>query len=253
MIELNKILVIFCLLTLLNACSSRYHIKHDKAPLRAPTALEMQDALITNEAKSVSTGRPYIIGGKRYTPMSDEHGYSESGTASWYGRKFHGYHTSNGEIFNMFDMSAAHKTLPLPSFVKVTNVENGKTAIVRVNDRGPFHGDRLIDLSYAAAYKLGYHLTGTAKVKVEAITIDRDAPRLTYIQVAAGKNLESLRVMSETLKKQFQLQSPIHNEKGLYKLRLGPILDDNTAQGILDKLRKGKYKHAFLLYSEHQL
>ena len=253
MIKSSKILAISCLLTLLSACSSRYHIKQDKAPLRAPTALEMQDALITNEAKSVSTGRPYTIRGKRYSPMSDEHGYNETGVASWYGRKFHGYHTSNGEIFNMFDMSAAHKTLPLPSFVKVTNIENGKTAIVRVNDRGPFHDDRLIDLSYAAAYKLGYHLNGTAKVKVEAITIDRNAPRLTYIQVAAGGNLETLQALSQTLQQEFQLQSPIHNERGLYKLRLGPILDDKTAQNILYKLRKGKYKHAFLLYSEHQL
>lgn len=241
------------LLSLLSACSSRYHIKNDKAPLRAPTSLEMQDALITNEAKSVSTGRPYTIMGKRYTPMSDEKGYTETGVASWYGRKFHGYHTSNGEIFNMFDMSAAHKTLPLPSFVKVTNLDNGRTAVVRVNDRGPFHDNRLIDLSYAAAYKLGYHLNGTAKVKVEAITIDRNAPRLTYIQVAAGSNLAGLKALSTELKNQFQLQTPILNEKGLYKLRLGPILDDKQAQEVLETLRKGKFNRAFLLYSEHQL
>lgn len=241
------------LLSLLSACSSRYHIKNDKAPLRAPTSLEMQDALITNEAKSVSTGRPYTIMGKRYTPMSDEKGYAETGVASWYGRKFHGYHTSNGEIFNMFDMSAAHKTLPLPSFVKVTNLDNGRTAVVRVNDRGPFHDNRLIDLSYAAAYKLGYHLNGTAKVKVEAITIDRNAPRLTYIQVAAGSNLAGLKALSTELKNQFQLQTPILNEKGLYKLRLGPILDDKQAQEVLETLRKGKFNRAFLLYSEHQL
>ncbi|MBQ4851211.1 septal ring lytic transglycosylase RlpA family protein [Pseudoalteromonas sp. MMG012] len=241
------------LLVLLSACSTRYHITQDKAPLRVPTELEMHDAQVTNEPKSVSTGRPYTIQGKRYTPMSDEKGYTQIGVASWYGRKFHGYHTSNGEIFNMFDMSAAHKTLPLPSFVKVTNTDNGRTAIVRVNDRGPFHDDRLIDLSYAAAYKLGYHLNGTAKVKVEAITIDRSAPRLTYIQVAAGSNLDHLKSLSATLQSRFQLQTPIHSEKGLYKLRLGPILDDKTAQAVLDKLRKGKYKHAFLLYSEHQL
>ncbi|OHU85721.1 MULTISPECIES: septal ring lytic transglycosylase RlpA family protein [Pseudoalteromonas] len=241
------------LLLLLSACSSRYHIKHDKAPLRAPTELEMQDAIVTNEAKSASTGRPYVVLGKRYTPMSDEHGYKEQGTASWYGRKFHGYHTSNGEVFDMFDMTAAHKTLPLPSFVKVTNLDNGKSAIVRVNDRGPFHDDRIIDLSYAAAYKLGYHLNGTAKVKVEAITLARKAPRLTYIQVAAGSQLDKIQMMANALEQKMALSNVITLENGLYKLRLGPMQDDNQAQSVLNSLRKGEFSQAFLLYSEQQL
>ncbi|MCG7533902.1 septal ring lytic transglycosylase RlpA family protein [Pseudoalteromonas sp. OOF1S-7] len=237
----------------LSACSSRYHVKQDKAPLRAPTELEMQDALVTSEAKSVSAGRPYEVLGKRYTPMSDEKGYQAQGTASWYGRKFHGYYTSNGEVFNMFDMTAAHKTLPLPSFVRVTNVNNGKSAIVRVNDRGPFHDDRLIDLSYAAAYKLGFHRQGTAQVKIEALTIARDTPRLTYVQVAAASNIENVQALASTLSQQFELGTPIAFEDNLYKLRLGPITDDNTAQKLLETLRQGEFNRAFLLYTEHEL
>ncbi|MFP3519286.1 septal ring lytic transglycosylase RlpA family protein, partial [Pseudomonas sp. SIMBA_077] len=92
-----------------------------------------------------------------------------SGTASWYGTKFHGQNTANGEVYDLYGMSAAHKTLPLPSYVKVTNLDNNRSVILRVNDRGPFYSDRIIDLSYAAAKKLGYAETGTARVKVEGI------------------------------------------------------------------------------------
>ncbi|MDK1287094.1 septal ring lytic transglycosylase RlpA family protein [Pseudoalteromonas umbrosa] len=238
---------------LLSACSSRYHTSQDKAPLRAPTELEMQDAKVTNEPKSVSAGRPYTVLGKSYAPISDEKGFTQTGTASWYGRKFHGYYTSNGETFNMFDMTAAHKTLPLPSFVKVTNLANNVSAIVRVNDRGPFHDDRIIDLSYAAAYKLGYHLQGTAEVKIEAITIDRKNPRLTYVQVAAGSNMENVKALASQLSNKFELGTPIAFEDNLYKLRLGPILDDQTAQKVLKTLQEGEFNKAFLLYSEYEL
>ncbi|KZN50618.1 septal ring lytic transglycosylase RlpA family protein [Pseudoalteromonas luteoviolacea] len=238
---------------LLGACSSRYHTSQDKAPLRAPTELEMQDAKVTNEPKSVSAGRPYTVLGKSYTPISDEKDFTQTGTASWYGRKFHGYYTSNGETFNMFDMTAAHKTLPLPSFVRVTNLANNVSAIVRVNDRGPFHDDRIIDLSYAAAYKLGYHLQGTAEVKIEAITIDRKNPRLTYVQVAAGSNMENVKALASQLSNKFELGTPIAFEDNLYKLRLGPILDDQTAQKVLKTLQEGEFNKAFLLYSEYEL
>ncbi|WP_440053777.1 septal ring lytic transglycosylase RlpA family protein [Pseudoalteromonas sp. T1lg65] len=248
----NTLLLIIIFLTL-TACSSRYHIRHDKAPLRVPTALEMQDAIVTDEAKSVATSRPYVINGVRYTPMSDEKGYTEQGIASWYGRKFHGYHTSNGEIYNMFDMTAAHKTLPLPSFVKVTNLDNGKSAIVRVNDRGPFHDERVIDLSYAAAYKLGYHTQGTARVKLEAVTLNRTNPRLTYVQVAAGSKLENLQLLAGQLREQYGLGTPITFENNLYKLRVGPLQDDSKAQALLEKLRNNQFNRAFLLYSEQEL
>lgn len=112
---------------------------------------------------------PYTVLGKTYFPMAESKRYVASGTASWYGTKFHGQNTANGEVYDLYGMSAAHKTLPLPSYVRVTNLDNHKSVILRVNDRGPFYSDRIIDLSYAAAKKLGYAEIGTARVKVEGI------------------------------------------------------------------------------------
>ncbi|WP_339490151.1 septal ring lytic transglycosylase RlpA family protein [Pseudomonas sp. EL_65y_Pfl2_R95] len=112
---------------------------------------------------------PYTVLGTKYFPIPDGSTYRATGLASWYGTKFHGQATANGETYDLYGMTAAHKTLPLPSYVKVTNLENGKTAILRVNDRGPFYSDRIIDLSFAAAKKLGYAEKGTARVKVEGI------------------------------------------------------------------------------------
>lgn len=112
---------------------------------------------------------PYSVLGKTYYPRPTARGYQEVGTASWYGTKFHGQATANGEIYDLYGMTAAHKTLPLPSYVKVTNLDNGRSVILRVNDRGPFYSNRVIDLSFAAAKKLGYADMGTARVKVEGI------------------------------------------------------------------------------------
>lgn len=112
---------------------------------------------------------PYTVLGKTYFPLAESKRYVASGTASWYGTKFHGQNTANGEVYDLYGMSAAHKTLPLPSYVRVTNLDNNKSVILRVNDRGPFYSDRIIDLSYAAAKKLGYAEIGTARVKVEGI------------------------------------------------------------------------------------
>lgn len=112
---------------------------------------------------------PYTVLGKSYYPIQDAPSYQASGTASWYGTKFHGQATANGEAYDLYGMTAAHKTLPLPSYVRVTSLDNGKSVILRVNDRGPFYSDRIIDLSFAAAKKLGFAESGTARVKVEGI------------------------------------------------------------------------------------
>jgi rare lipoprotein A len=124
----------------------------------------------------------YVVFGKRYYPMRDGFGYVQRGIASWYGRKFHGNKTSNGETYDMYQMTAAHKRLPLPSFAEVTNLENGKRVVVRVNDRGPFHENRIIDLSYAAASRIGMLDKGTALVEVRVI--DPRAPK-TRVRMAA--------------------------------------------------------------------
>lgn len=130
----------------------------------------LPDPVPRAEAKS-SRGNPvtYEVFGKRYRVMESAHGYAEDGNASWYGRKFHGRTTSSGEPFDMFTLTAAHRSLPIPTYVRVTRRDTGAQVIVRVNDRGPFHSNRIIDLSYAAAVKLGFHEQGTAPVRVEVI------------------------------------------------------------------------------------
>lgn len=117
-------------------------------------------------------GNPYVIDGRKYYPISNSEGYTEKGVASWYGKDFHRKKTANGEIYNMYEMTAAHKTLPLPTYVRVTNLQNNKSVVVKVNDRGPFVKNRLIDMSYAGAVALGFDEAGTAPVKVEALPTD---------------------------------------------------------------------------------
>ena len=118
------------------------------------------------------TMRPYTVMGRSYTPITEDRPFRQRGIASWYGRKFHGKRTASGETYDMYGMTAAHPTLPIPSYVRVRHVASGREVIVRVNDRGPFHANRIIDLSYAAALKLGFVTRGSAEVEIERITHD---------------------------------------------------------------------------------
>jgi peptidoglycan lytic transglycosylase len=127
------------------------------------------DARPRSEPLNPGANNPYSILGRRYVPYQSLTPYRQRGIASWYGRKFHGKLTSSGERYDMYAMTAAHTILPIPSYARVTNLSNGRSVVVRVNDRGPFHSDRVIDLSYAAAYKLGYVNAGSTHVEVEAI------------------------------------------------------------------------------------
>lgn len=155
--------------------SSRYTISQDRAPSGSFDVSGLEDAVPRYEPyRSAGNKSPYTVWGKQYSVLSSADGYVKQGTASWYGEKFHGHKTSNGETFDMYTMSAAHKNLPIPSYARITNLDNGRSVVVRVNDRGPFHGDRLIDLSYAAAKKLGYQSKGTARVEVASITVTSD-------------------------------------------------------------------------------
>lgn len=133
---------------------------------------KVPDAVPRIEEFKASTLRPYDVLGKTYTPITDDRAYRERGIGSWYGKKYHGQKTSSGEIYNMYQMTAAHPTLPIPSYVRVRNLKNGRQVIVRVNDRGPFLSNRVIDLSYVAAYKLDYLGSGSAELEVERITND---------------------------------------------------------------------------------
>jgi len=132
---------------------------------------------------------PYSVFGQQYVPMQSLRPYRERGTGSWYGRKFQGGRTSSGEPYDMYAMTAAHPTLPIPSYARVTNVANGRSVIVRVNDRGPFHSGRIIDLSYTAAWKLGYANEGGAMLEVQAVTPD-EMPALAAQRRAAPANTE---------------------------------------------------------------
>lgn len=148
----------------------RYAMNSDAYPELPPDVSDVPDAVPRVEPRSASGNRPtYQVWGKTYHVLADPTGYEKRGTASWYGQKFHGYATASGEIYDMYKMSAAHRSLPLPTYARVTNTDNGRSVIVKINDRGPFHSDRLIDLSYAAAARLDILGNGTGHVEVEAI------------------------------------------------------------------------------------
>ncbi len=165
------------LLALLSACSTtswqappQPQSTQDRQPSEPFDATHVPDAVVKAEPLSKYGNPPqYEVNGKRYYTSKTRTGHIERGLASWYGTKFHGKRTSSGEPYDMYAMTAAHKTLPLPTYAEVTNLGNNKKVTVRINDRGPFHGDRIIDLSYAAALKLGIVGTGTARVEVRAL------------------------------------------------------------------------------------
>lgn len=171
---MRKLVTAFCATALLSGCTELQLATHftkeavDKpAPYQAP-AVEGPRKI----------GKPYQIEGTWYYPISDSSGYTAKGIASWYGKEFHAKKTANGETYNMYDVTAAHPTLPLPTYVRVTNLSNGRSIVVRVNDRGPFLRGRIIDLSYRAAQLLGYVEQGTTPVLLEALPHD-GSPLLT--------------------------------------------------------------------------
>ncbi len=166
--HISAIATLVTALLALSACGSLS--RSDYGPSRSMNMKHVPDLVPRNEARS-KQGNPstYVVRGKRYYVKQSSAGFVERGIASWYGRKFHGRKTSNGETYNMYAMSAAHKTLPIPTYLQVTNLRNGRSTVVRVNDRGPFHDNRIIDLSYAAASKLGIVETGTGLVEIRAV------------------------------------------------------------------------------------
>ena len=212
------------------------------------------DAIPRAESLRPANMQPYVALGKNFKPMTELRPYKERGTASWYGRRYHGNNTASGEVYDMYAMTAAHPTLPLPSYVRVTNLENGKSVIVRLNDRGPFLSDRLIDLSYTAAYKLGILAGGSGRVEVESILPgDGDTVRLAvskpsaslpvadsntemnmvYLQLGAfGSSDNAHNFLTQVRKKLPWLNDTINitQNNGLYKIHAGPYPDQVVAQ-----------------------
>lgn len=168
--------IIVLLAVLLGACSTSYQgpqigTPKDGRPVNSVDVSKIPNAKPAPVVRTRAGNAPeYTVLGKTYRVLPSSDGYQRRGEASWYGTKFHGRRTANGEVYNMFAMTAAHTTLPIPSYVRVTHVANGRSIIVRINDRGPFHGNRIIDLSYAAAKKLGVIATGVAIVDIRDVT-----------------------------------------------------------------------------------
>ena len=183
---------------------------------------------------------PYEVFGKTYFVLPSNKDYSEVGIASWYGTKFHGRQTSNGEIYDMYAMTAAHKSLPIPSYVRVTNLENKRSIIVRVNDRGPFHGPRLIDLSYVGALKLGFADRGTAKVLIEAIdpsgSLER-LPPIPVVKIPLMTESETAILQASIPVAEINSESPVIINRGPY-LQVGAFDNAASAQ-ILQKEVRG--------------
>ena len=245
---------------LLQSCSSssRYKINNDHGPSAPIDVSHVNDAIPKNEPRS-KYGNPenYKVLGKWYAVKESSAGYREKGISSWYGKKFHGHRTSSGETYDMYAMTAAHKTLPLPTYVRVTHLNNGRSVIVKVNDRGPFHQGRIIDLSYSAAKKLGITATGTGVVEVVAIDpstyknkqpyqprIKKTSALATYpvkpnfklfLQVGAFNeqiNANKLKKRLSRMFKQQQIHSDFLSEKSIFRVRIGPL----ASVDIADKL-----------------
>ncbi len=254
MIPETRYIYLFTLVYLLGGCSSDPVSIKDSAPSKIPVdILSIPDAVPRFEPHSKHANPDsYTVWGKRYKVMRSGQGYRERGISSWYGTKFHGKKTANGETYDMFAMTAAHKTLPLPSFVRVTNLKNGRSVVVRVNDRGPFHDNRIIDLSYAAAIKLGIHKTGTGFVEVQTVEPEEvvsTKPRQPkskekiFLQVGAFRQktnalaLKNKLSILQNIGYRIQQTKTIDNQR-FYKLQLGPLSSVNEADQLMQRLAK---------------
>lgn len=232
---------------------------------------EKQASAATSTKKS-KRGNPssYVVFGKRYHVLDSSEGFVQRGIASWYGIKFHGRKTSSGETYNMHEMTAAHKTLPIPVYVHVKNLDNGRSAVVRVNDRGPFIHGRIIDLSYAAAKKLGVKGPGTANVEIRVVNkgqtrptsvvrtipltdeVEKDAP--LYIQMGsfasqmnASNLVQNLHAANETSARISKLKT----SNGLfYRVRVGPLFDIDEANAIVERLKVKGFQTARIVVQD---
>jgi rare lipoprotein A len=231
----------------LTACSYSPD-RGDSAPTAKRDISTVGDAVPRREPRS-KRGNPksYVVFGKRYYTLGDAAGFVEKGIASWYGKKFHGRSTSSGEKYDMYAMTAAHKRLPLPTYVRVTNLDNDRSIVVRVNDRGPFHEGRVIDLSYTAALKLDIVRAGTAPVEVRALVPGEPAPEprgggQIFVQAGAFAHPSNAKRLRDELTAHFRRPItviPTHvNGRDLHRVRIGPIDTVAVADQLLGDLGK---------------
>jgi rare lipoprotein A len=246
-------LIALLLVLFLGACSTVLREPADGKPLRTISAADVVDAQPRPEPiLAAGNTSPYPVNGVEYRVLASSRGYRARGIASWYGRKFHGRNTANGEVFDAYAASAAHRSLPLPSYVRVTNLNNYRSIVVKVNDRGPFHSDRLIDLSYGAAVRLGFAEQGTAPVEVIAISVEgtedlRADPALAawksdyrYLQVGSFGAADAARSLQRKLSgltdaavtvREIQLRG-----SAFYRVRIGPLADRAQLLALREEL-----------------
>lgn len=209
---------------------------------------------VVNFALSAKGTRPYTVLGRTYYPLKSAHGYTESGTASWYGTRFHGRKTSSGELYNQHELTAAHRLLPLGSMVNVTNLKNGRSVRVRINDRGPFVGSRIIDLSRAAAEQLGMLHAGISSVRVQSVgtvpshnEYNGDIKGDFFIQVGAFAQAGNASRLERRLKeKGYSVANVQRPGRALHFVQVGPWKDLFAAQHALGKLRT-EFPNAYVL------
>ena len=207
--------------------------------------------------------KPYEVDGKRYQPLRDHHGFTQRGVASWYGRKFHGRKTSNGETYDMYGLSAAHKTLPMGVYVKVTHSGNGQQIILRINDRGPFVAGRIIDLSYGAAKQLGIVDSGTAKVQLVALgfrkkdhgqeeyqtPVDYDSGSFT-VQIGAFSSSENAYRLTAKMKRDFGkavVSEGMVNGQPIYRVRVGYFRSLEKAEVAVDNFVSSGFPGSYVI------
>jgi rare lipoprotein A len=204
----------------------------DGGPAIPPDVSRLQEPTPKAEPRARYGNRsPYTVLGKVYHVMDSAAGYVERGTASWYGNKFHGRATSSLEPYDMYQFTAAHKTLPLPTYARVTNLDNGRSVTVRVNDRGPFHAGRIIDLSYAAAIKLGIHVQGTGRVEVRALAAGEVPPPVSASAPAPAAGRGS------------PVQRAVAGDSGRIWLQVASFGERANAKRLEDRLQDADIRH----------
>lgn len=239
--------------------SDEFNKIKDTYPENPPDVSQVPDATPVSEAPAKYGNKsPYTVLGKTYRVLASAKGFKQTGKASFYGNKFHGLRTSSGEKYNMYAMTAAHRNLPLPSYVRVTNIANGKSVVVKVNDRGPFHSDRVMDLSYSAAAKLEILKAGTGTVRIEAIapedfqqapptppaqnTPDAEAPHF-FVQVGAFSAKGNATALQNKLADIIYSPVNIVDSEGVHRVHVGPFFsrdDAEKAAGIIQENNLGK-------------
>lgn len=246
-----KLSILALLALILSACTSTG--THDSLPTNIPVDIaSIPDAVPIYEPRT-RAGNPgaYEVLGKQYTVLADSKNYVQKGIASWYGTKFHGKKTSNGETYDMFAMTAAHKTLPIPCYARVTNLQNQRSVIVRINDRGPFHENRIIDLSYTAATKLGIVQRGTGFVEVRTLEPGQDtaqqstnnnnlAAKNLYLQVGAfSEQTNAINLQNRIQAQQVmarQIMSLTQQGRQIHKVQVGPVKSVREADKLAEML-----------------